>query len=162
MRKLRKRGDGASYKHRQMMMAKQYEVVHTLPSNLLQTGGNFETLGMLSMNWKYLDAVHRDTGFSEAWCDHIHNCLSSVSYSMMISGESFEKFYRSNGLRQGDPLSPYLFILGLEGLPCMLNKAESKGLQMMYSFFSRPMLINSECSKVFFGLSLSLRSIYKF
>lgn len=79
------------------------------------------------MNWKYLDAVHRDTGFSEAWCDHIHNCLSSVSYSMMISGESFEKFYRSNGLRQGDPLSPYLFILGLEGLPCMLNKAESKG-----------------------------------
>lgn len=36
------------------------------------------------MNWNYLYAVQKTMGFSEAWCDLIHNCLSTVSYSMIL------------------------------------------------------------------------------
>lgn len=67
------------------------------------------------MNWNYLRLVLLALGFSADWRDMIHHCLSSVSYSILLNGYTFGNF-STNGLRQGDPLSPDLFILGMEGL----------------------------------------------
>ena len=54
-------------------------------------------------------------------------CNSTVSYSMLINGEAKGNIVPSRGLRQGDPISPYLFLLCAEGLSAMLRKEEEHG-----------------------------------
>jgi hypothetical protein len=50
-----------------------------------------------------------------------------VRYAIRINGELTETFYPTRGLRQGDPISPYLFLLCAEGLSCLLKKKEKEG-----------------------------------
>ena len=54
-------------------------------------------------------------------------CISSVTYSLLINGEPFGNIKPSRGIRQGDPLSPYLFLLCFEGFHRMIHKAIEKG-----------------------------------
>ena len=51
-------------------------------------------------------------------------CVESVVYSIMINGKQHDKIKPTRGLKQGDPLSPYLFLLCAEGLSRLLNKAK--------------------------------------
>ena len=57
------------------------------------------------------------------WRKWIWGCLSSVSYSILINGRPRGKFSRSRGLRQGDPLSPFLFIIVVDVLGRLVDKA---------------------------------------
>ena len=54
-------------------------------------------------------------------------CVSTVSYSILINGEPKGKIVPLRGIRQGDPISPYLFLLCAEGLSAMLKNEESEG-----------------------------------
>ncbi|KAL5736596.1 hypothetical protein ACOSQ2_031384 [Xanthoceras sorbifolium] len=79
------------------------------------------------VEWSYLESIMRRLGFSASWVDLILRCVSSVSYSFVVNGEVFGRVQPSRGLRQGDPLSPYLFIICSEGLSGLVSAAESDG-----------------------------------
>lgn len=68
-----------------------------------------------------LQACLRKMGFSEQWVTWVMQCVSTVSFSINFNGESLSYFKPTRGLRQGDPISPYLFIL-VANVPSSLMK----------------------------------------
>lgn len=79
------------------------------------------------LRWDFLYEILRRMGFSQLSCDLIHNCIFTVKYSIVIYGATLGNFGASNGLRQGDLLSSYLFVIALKGLSRMLTCASSSG-----------------------------------
>jgi hypothetical protein len=66
-------------------------------------------------------------GFNEVWIQRIMSCVSSVSYRIKVNNTYSDTVVPQRGLRQGDPLSPYLFLICGEAFSCLLNKTEVDG-----------------------------------
>ncbi|KAL4324332.1 hypothetical protein GQ457_11G028020 [Hibiscus cannabinus] len=66
-------------------------------------------------------------GFAQSWVDLIMRCVSSVSSRIRLRGTLSEAFLPQLGLRQGDPLSPFLFLFCTEGLSTALTAAQREG-----------------------------------
>jgi hypothetical protein len=66
-------------------------------------------------------------GFTDRWVSLVMKCVSTVSYSILVNGVLTETILLTRGIRQGDPLSPYLFLLCPECLSSMLVNAERDG-----------------------------------
>ncbi|XP_060969805.1 secreted RxLR effector protein 78-like [Cannabis sativa] len=79
------------------------------------------------VDWNFLDLVLCKKGFGVTWRKWINKCLSSTSFSVFINGRPRGKFSCSRGLRQGDPLSPFMFTLVADVLGRMVVKAVSSG-----------------------------------
>ncbi|GKV05172.1 hypothetical protein SLEP1_g17212 [Rubroshorea leprosula] len=71
---------------------------------------------------------HGRFGFGLRWRGWIKDCLSIARISMLVNGSAAEEFMMGKGLRQGDPLSPFLFLMIAEGLHGIVKKAETEGL----------------------------------
>ena len=67
------------------------------------------------VEWDYLKALMLEMGFHKKWVDLIMAGVSSVSYSVLVNGAPSGFIKPSRGIHQGDPLSPYLFLLCTEG-----------------------------------------------
>ena len=76
------------------------------------------------MNWRFLTHLLELCGFSNKWRWWISFCLSTVRFS--INGSPYGFFGSSRGLRQGDPLSPLLFVLVMEAVGRMLVRLYMK------------------------------------
>uniref|UniRef100_A0A803NGE0 Reverse transcriptase domain-containing protein n=1 Tax=Cannabis sativa TaxID=3483 RepID=A0A803NGE0_CANSA len=72
-------------------------------------------------------SVLKHNGFDEKANNLIMNCVKGVSYSVLLNGSPLKKFTPQRGLRQGDPLSPFIFILCQEFLSKLLLRAEAQG-----------------------------------
>lgn len=79
------------------------------------------------IEWGYLENVMLRLGFCRRWVDLIMTCVSIVSYAFLIHGVPKWYLYPLRGLRQGDPLSPYLFLLCTEGLSALIEKKQRDG-----------------------------------
>ena len=53
--------------------------------------------------------------------------VSSALFSVLVNGTPLDFFHNTRGLRQEDPLSPYLFMIGMEALSYLINRAMSEG-----------------------------------
>ncbi|KAF5481359.1 hypothetical protein F2P56_002016 [Juglans regia] len=109
-----------------------YEVLHSMKARKKGKVGNMAIKLDMSkaydrIEWCYLEAVMGKLGFCRKWIELIMKCVTTVSYSVLINGSPGSRFLPLRGLRQGDPLSPYLFILCAEGLSALLNHSDSRG-----------------------------------
>ncbi|KAJ9673635.1 hypothetical protein PVL29_023281 [Vitis rotundifolia] len=80
-----------------------------------------------SINWSFLMKVLSKMGFGVRWRDWIWWCISTARFSILINGVPAGFFSNTKGLRQGDPLSPYLFVLGMEVFSILIRRAVEGG-----------------------------------
>jgi hypothetical protein len=75
------------------------------------------------VDWKFLEGILLKLGFDRIWVSRIMTCVSSVKFSIVVNGQLTETFTPFRGLRQGHPLSPYLFLFVAESLTKVINSA---------------------------------------
>uniref|UniRef100_A0A803Q4P7 Reverse transcriptase domain-containing protein n=1 Tax=Cannabis sativa TaxID=3483 RepID=A0A803Q4P7_CANSA len=79
------------------------------------------------LEWSFLLRVLQANGLCAKACNLIMSCVTSVSYSILLNRAPLAPFNPKRGLRQGDPLSHFLFILCSEVLSKLISKAENRG-----------------------------------
>ncbi|CAN6724151.1 unnamed protein product [Malus baccata var. baccata] len=79
------------------------------------------------IEWDFLLGMMCSLGFEPIFCKWIKECISFVSFSVLINGTPTGFFRPNRGLRQGDPLSPYLFLLCTEGFSMLIRRGLERG-----------------------------------
>jgi hypothetical protein len=94
-------------------------------------------------DWGYLDEVMILIGFSTLWWKWIKECIGTTSASVLVNGSLTVEFPLERGLRQGDPLSPFLFLLAAEGFHVLM---ESLAINNLFSGYqigrSEPVVVS--------------------
>ena len=80
------------------------------------------------MEWSFIHKVLQAFCFPPNLIKIIMSCISTTSISLLVNGSALEAFNPSRGIRQGDPLFPYLFILCMEYLGYLIEEKCAKGL----------------------------------
>ena len=81
-----------------------------------------------SLSWPFLFQVLRKKGFGEAWIRWVAILLQTASTKVVVNGCPGQSFIHACGLRQGDPVSPLLFIIAMEALTVMFRKGAEEGV----------------------------------
>jgi hypothetical protein len=79
------------------------------------------------IEWHYMVNTLEDFGFVQHWINSVVILVSTISYSLLINGAPSKPLWPSRGIRQGDPLSPFMFILMMEGLGRSIKSATVAG-----------------------------------
>ncbi|WVZ77845.1 hypothetical protein U9M48_025660 [Paspalum notatum var. saurae] len=80
-----------------------------------------------SVRWEYLLTLMKELGFPTRWCDRIAVLLSTSSSRILLNGVPSTPIKHGRGLRQGDPLSPLLFVIAMDPLQKLLDLATNLG-----------------------------------
>ncbi|XP_074300422.1 uncharacterized protein LOC141631683 [Silene latifolia] len=110
-----------------------HEAIHNINSHKKGVHGRFAFKADMSkaydrVRWDFLRATLCGFRFPERIINLIMSCVSTVSYEVLFNGAPLQQFRPQCGLCQGDPLSPYLFILCMEVLSANVYKAQQEGL----------------------------------
>ena len=85
------------------------------------------SLGYDHVDQSFLLTVMQKMGFGEKQVGWIKWCISTASLCALVNGTSTSLFQSSRGLRQRDPISPYLFVIAMEVFNCLLKRAVDEG-----------------------------------
>lgn len=86
------------------------------------------------VEWEFLHKIMLKLGFTERWVNLVMRCASTASYTVLINGEPRGFISPTRSIKQGDPLSLYLFLFCVEGLSGLIRKAiESQQLHGVLS-----------------------------
>ena len=102
-----------------------FEIIHHMKTR--RHGGIGEGAPKLDINKAYDRQIMQVMGFDDRWVNWIMLYISIVKYSIGVNGELVGPVIPKRGLRQGDPFSPYFFIICSEGLFALLRQAENRG-----------------------------------
>ena len=81
------------------------------------------------VDWPFLEKIMLKMGFHESWVKLIMECITTVTYSILVNGEP------KGLITQGDPISPYLFLLCAEGLNAIFQRATANGEIQGFSIY---------------------------
>ncbi|KAL8458477.1 hypothetical protein ACS0TY_036118 [Phlomoides rotata] len=81
-----------------------------------------------SIRWDFLDDIMSNMNFCDKWRKWIAGCLSSATVSILVNGSPTAEFSPQKGLRQGDPIAPFLFLLVAESLNRFVKRAVNLNL----------------------------------
>jgi len=90
-----------------------------------------------SIDWGYLQEVMLKMGFPTLWRKWIKECVGTATASILVNGSPTGEFQLGRGLRQGDPLSPFLFLLAAEGFNVLMNSLSDSNLFTGYTVGGR-------------------------
>lgn len=94
-----------------------------------------------NIEWGFLEHMMERLGFHSRWRMWIMECISSASASVLVNDSPSDEFVLEKGLRQGDPLSPFLFLIVAEGFSLLMRKATELN-------FFQPALIGNDNIKI--------------
>ncbi|GJT76141.1 RNA-directed DNA polymerase, eukaryota, reverse transcriptase zinc-binding domain protein [Tanacetum coccineum] len=98
-----------------------------------------------TVNWQFLEVILKGFGFHCKMVNWIIKCVTTTSFSICVNGESFSYFKRGRGLRQADPMSPYLFTLVMEILTLIVEKRVEGSKEFKYHFGCKEMKLTHVC-----------------
>ena len=75
------------------------------------------------LEWVFLQRIMEKMGFHSTWLAWILECIKSVTYPILVNGKPKGHIVPTRGICQGDPLSPYLFLLCFKGLNGLIEHA---------------------------------------
>ena len=99
-----------------------------------RTPGNWGVTAYDQINWNFILKVLKRMGFGGKWVGWIKWCMSTATFFVLINGSPTGFFGSSRGLRKGYPLLPYMFVLGMEAISLMIDKATEGGYISGYIF----------------------------
>jgi hypothetical protein len=154
-----------------------YEALHTMATRMKGKKSYMAIKVDMSkaydrVEWGFLEGVMRKLGFDERWISIIITCVTMVSYSVLVNGIPSRRIVPTRGNKQGDPLSPYLFLLVAEGLSSMLVQAEAaghlsgvpisyRGFRLSHLFFADDSLLFCQANFQEWGNMMQLLNIYE-
>lgn len=145
-----------------------FEVFHAMKNNRSPNNISFALKLDMSkaynrIEWSFLERVMHRMGFNDGWVNRIMSCITSVSFSFKLNGQIFGNLTPSRGLRQGDPISPYLFLI--DAFSTLIHRATTldqihgvricRGAPMIsHMFFADDSIVFADDSIVFAETSL--------
>ena len=103
------------------------------------------------VKWIWLEKIVNRLGFDEKWRNLVMQCVTTVTYSVRINGKPKGHIIPTRGIRQGNPLSPYLFLLCAEGLSSLIKKVVDDGVMEGLVIYQRRGGGGARLSPLFFA-----------
>ncbi|GKA13247.1 hypothetical protein Tco_0692893 [Tanacetum coccineum] len=100
-----------------------------------------------TVSWSFLESILGRFGFPEKMVKWIMTCITSSAFSICVNGQAYGYFKGARGLRQGDPISPYLFTLVMEVLNLIIIKNIKSDGKLPMKYLGVPLL--AKCLRIF-------------
>lgn len=94
------------------------------------------------VEWSFLEGMLKAMDFSTSFANLIMRCATSVSYTFTFNNKRYGEVFPTRGLRQGDSLSYFLFVICAQGLSALLTKIEENLSSLGFGLESRARLLH--------------------